>query len=193
MLRSPTTAQRRFGAPPRRALATLGGLLALCLAAPAAADVYSPWVVGVAPSYAYVLRDDSSEPKGGGANLYAHYRLTDALALRLSAQWSGHSVGSPSTSSDRLFQVYSFDVGGRYELDMVDLTPALEVGLGLLHRRFRGGGATDLGLQFGVAVDYWILDRLSLGAALHYHAFLSNPTQYPVYFDAGPRIGTRWR
>ncbi len=155
---------------------------------PRAGDV----VLGVAPSYAYVVLERGAEPKGGGANLFLHYHLTGAIALRAAGGWSGHSIEGTEKDQGGLYQVANAALGLRYAFDTIPLNPALEGGVGVLVHSYQGASAVSVALQFGIAADYYVLPWLSVGAAFHYHAFLSNPSQYPVYFDAGPRVGVRW-
>jgi hypothetical protein len=150
------------------------------------------WVLGVAPAYAYIVLDSKSQPKGAGANAVVLYGLTDSIAARLSLGWSGHSIEPTGTKPNPLYQVMHGMLGLRYSFDLVSVNAAIEGGVGVLYQRFGRAGALDLGGQLGVGLDYWILRWLSLGAFFHYYAFLSNPTKYPVYFDAGPRVEVKW-
>jgi hypothetical protein len=149
-------------------------------------------VLGVAPAYAYVVVDDKAQPNGVGAGGALLYGLTPAFALRLSGGWSGHIVEAEPPRTNPLYQVAHGMLGLRYSFDLVSMNPSIEAGIGVLHQSFGTSSSTDLGGQIGVALDYWILPWLSLGAYFHYYAFLSNPTKYPVYFDAGPRVELRW-
>lgn len=183
----------RLRSVPLRAVApTLA--LASVLAASGSARGAEPgrWSIGLAPSYAYILLD-GAEPNGWGGSLVALHDLTSAIALRLSAGWSGHSIDGVDKDPGGLYQVVHGEFGLRYDFDLVSLNPSLEGGIGVLHQRYRETTATDLGLQLGVGCDYWILPWISVGAFFHYYAFLSNPTDYPVYFDAGPRLQVSWR
>jgi hypothetical protein len=151
------------------------------------------WVLGIAPSYAYIVLENKAQPKGVGATGVLLYGLTDHMALRLSAGWSGHSIDpGGSTKDNPLYQVTHGMFGLRYSFDLVAVNAALEGGAGVLYQQWGSKSSLDLGIQLGVGFDYWILRWLSLGAFFHYYAFLSNPTQYPVYFDAGPRVELRW-
>lgn len=154
--------------------------------------------LGFAPSYAYVVLQDQSEPEGGGGALYLTYGVTDSIALRVSAAWTGHAIDEAIDSEGGkqeggLFQVLSFSAGLSYELDLVDWTPSLEAGVELLNRHFAGASTVDLGVQFGLCIDYWFRPWLAIGFGFHYHAFLTDLATYPVYFDTGPRLSIRWR
>jgi hypothetical protein len=176
-------------------------ILSLLAAAPAAAEEPAPprprprpgdLVLGVAPSYAYVVLENKAEPNGGGVNLFLHYHLSSGVALRAAAGWSGHAIESTGNDPGGTYQVVNAALGLRYAFDLIPLNPAVEGGVGILQHRYQDSTALSVAVQFGVAVDTYVLPWLSVGAAFHYHAFLSNPSQYPVYFDLGPRVGVRW-
>jgi hypothetical protein len=176
-------------------LALAAALLVMTVPAASAAEK-GEWVVGLAPSYAFIVLGQDFEPKGGGSGLFIHHGLSESLALRFSGLWSGHDVEPEGEDEDEeggLYQVVNLALGVAYTFDLLSVVPAIEVGGGLLYLRYQGSSAYNLGLQIGVSVDYWLLAWLSVGAAFHYHAFISNPADYPVYFDAGPRVAVRWR
>jgi len=170
----------------------LAAVLAMTTPCPAHADK-GEWTVGLEPSYAFIVLGQESEPEGGGTGLYVHYGLGDALALRFSGLWSGHDIEPGEEDEGGLYQVVNLALGVAYAFDLLSVVPAIEVGGGLLYLRYQGQSAYNFGLQIGVAVDYGLLSWLTVGAAFHYHAFISNPADYPVYFDAGPRVAVRWR
>lgn len=166
-------------------------LLALVLApARAGAQKAGEWQIGISPAYAFIVLADRAEPSGGGAMLHLHYGLTDTFALRLTGGWSGHDVASTEEYEGGLFQVISGSGGLSYAFDLGgDVRAGLEGGLGVLHQRFGELRSTSLALNLGVALDYRALPWLAVGFAFHYHAYLANPSEYPVYFDIGPRVG----
>jgi hypothetical protein len=172
-----------------------GPLLVCCLlCAPSPAGAASgDWVVGLAPSYAYIVLHGTGEPDGGGSGLFVHYGLSDAVAIQLSGLWTVHDIEGTEENEGGLYHVVNVAAGVRYAFDVLKVNPALEVAAGILYLRFHGDSAVNLGLLMGICVDWWALDWLAVGAAFHYHAFLSNPNEYPVYFDAGPRVAFRWR
>jgi len=176
-----------------RVLAALSFLGLVALPGRASAVNRGEWVVGLSPAYAFIVLSDQAEPKGGGTGIFVHYGLSDALALRFSGLWTGHNVEGTEESAAGLYQVANLAAGLQYSFDLLSVTPSIEVGAGVLYLRYRGESATNLGLQIGMSVDYWLLDWLGVGASFHYHSFISNPADYPVYFDAGPRVAIRWQ
>ena len=158
-----------------------------------AGEVDPGWVVGLSPCYAFIVLGADVEPDGVGSGLFVHRTIDDALSLRLSGLWSVHDVDGTATREGGLYQVASFTFGVSYAFDLLSVVPAIEVGAGLLYTRFGGESSFDMGLRFGISADYWVLTWLSVGAAFHYHSFLTDPASYPVYFDAGPRVAVRWR
>lgn len=164
-------------------------LLALLLASRSAlATEPGQFTVGVAPSYAFVVLEQEAEPDGGGASVFMQYGLSDAISLLLSVMWTGHVIDDTEKAEGGLFQVLNVAMGFNYSFDLVRVHPSIDVAAGILHQRFKDDSLTSLELQVGVGLDYQILSWLAVGAAFHYHAFLSNPAVYPVYFDLGPRV-----
>jgi hypothetical protein len=175
-----------------QAVRALVSLLLLAAAPVAYAGQPPGLVVGLAPAYAYVVLEKQAQPKGGGASLFLHYHLTSAFALRLAAGWSGHDIEGTAKSPGGTHQVVNAAFGLRYAIDSIPINPALEGGVGILYHRYQKASSLSPSLQLGIACDYFVRPWISVGAAFHYHAYLSNPSQYPVYFDAGPRVGLRW-
>lgn len=169
-------------------------VVGLALVSPRAhAGTRGEWVLGLAPTYAFIVLDNKAEPRGGGASLFLTYGLSDAIALRLSGLWTGHNIEADEETEGGLYQVANVAFGLQYAIDLLSVTPSIEAGAGLLYLRYGDGSAVNLGLHFGLAVDYWLARWICVGAAFHYHAFISNPADYPVYFDAGPRVAIRWQ
>lgn len=168
----------------------------LSLTAPASASAQEragTWAVGVAPSYAFVLLDNTAEPDGGGSGLFVQYAVTDAMEVRLWGLWSGHAIEAKDKDPGGLYQVFNAALVFSYAFDLMWVRPAVEAGLGVLHQRYQEQHVSSMSLLLGVAADYQVLPWLEVGAAFHYHAFLQNPNQYPVYFDVGPRVIFRIR
>jgi hypothetical protein len=149
-------------------------------------------VVGLSPVYSYVVLQNGSQPKGGGGSLFLHYGLTSALALRLAGSWTGHQIEQTEGNPGGQYQVTTAALGIQYSLDLVSLNPSIEGGLGIMVQQLGKETTTDLEYQLGLAVDYVVLPWISVGAALHYHAFLTDPGRYPIYLDVGPRVALRW-
>ena len=145
------------------------------------------WTVGLMPSYAFVVLDGQFEPEGGGGALFLQYGITDAISLQATGSWTGHGIDATEEDPGGIYSVVSLTAGISYTLDMGRLRPAIDMGAGVLHQEYGGVSATSMEILVGVVADYRLLPWLSVGVAFHYHAFLANPAQYPVYFDAGPR------
>jgi len=171
--------------------------LALLLGVPGRADAsrdrpLSRFILGVAPSYAFVVLADRAEPDGGGVQAFLQVGISEAVALHLSVLWSGHRIAPSDKRAGGLFQVFSAGVGLAYRFDAGPVEPVLEAAIGVLHQRFGDTVSTSLALQAGLALDYPLLPWLAVGAGFHYHAYLADPSRDPVYFDAGPRISVRF-
>ena len=145
------------------------------------------WTVGLMPSYAFVVLDNQLEPEGGGGGVFVQYGMTDAISLQVAGSWTGHAIEATDDDPGGLYSVVSVTLGISYSLDMGRLRPAIDMGAGVLHQRYGDASVTSMEILVGVVADYRLLPWLSVGVAFHYHAFLANPAQYPVYFDAGPR------
>jgi hypothetical protein len=154
------------------------------------------WTVSAFPVYAYMVIENSQKPKGGGVGAFLQYGITRAFSLRASGLWSIHAMESSDAqgqTQDDERQLGNGALGLAYAFDLLKTTPMLEGGIGVLYQRGKDTSALDMGLYFGLGIDYWLLDWFSMGIAFHYHAFLTDPATYPVYFDAGPRFSLRWK
>ncbi len=174
---------------------TLGALLLLSAPKALAEQRTGSFAMGVAPSYAFVVLENQVKPDGGGGSLFLQYAITEAVEARLSGLWTGHEIPGTEDTPGGLYQVISLALVFSYAFDLAPVRPALEAGIGVLHQRYSVNEqrATSVSLLFGVSADYQLLHWLEVGAAFHYHAFLQNPSQYPVYFDVGPRVIFRFR
>jgi hypothetical protein len=157
-----------------------------------AADPPRPFTVGLNPSYAYVVLDKKARPKGGGAGLFLKYSISESFAVLATGLWTGHEIEGTEKTPGSLFQVVSAGVGLSYTLDLLSFSPSVDAAIGILYTRYQSKSATNFGVQFGIAADYYFHGWLGVGVAFHFHAFLSNPSDYPVYFDAGPRLSAKW-
>lgn len=109
-----------------------------------------------------------------------------------------------------------------FAMDLGRARPMLEAGLGAmivrtptgvqdgqLGGKCLSGGGCDVGLacasaenvcrqgvipraHAGAAIEVMLSDRWSLGASIRYYALLTAPTVFPVYLQAGLRLGVRW-
>ncbi len=177
----------------RSALLSVFGLVMAAAAPVHAEERAGSWAVGLAPSYAFVVLQNNAEPDGGGSGLFLQYAVTEAVEVRLWGLWTGHDIAGTDEAPGGLYQVFNAALVFSYAFDISPVRPALEAGVGVLHQRFQAQHVTSLSLLVGVGADYALLPWLEVGAAFHYHAFLQNPNQYPVYFDVGPRVTFRMR
>lgn len=174
---------------PRKMLLAAALTLATALAPrPAAAAREGQWAVGLTPSYAFLVLNAQLEPDGGGAGLYLQYGVTDAISLLASGLWTGHTLEASEEDPGGLYQVLSVSFGISYTLDMGRIRPALDLAAGVLHLRYGDQSTTSMSILAGLSADYMMRPWLSVGLAFHYHAYLANPAELPVYFDAGPRV-----
>ncbi len=171
--------------------ATLGGSTAS-----AAEPARSPWILGLSPIYSFIVLDQNVEPDGGGGALIFQYRFDQTFGLQLSGMWSGHTIASTEETPGGFLQMITASAALRYAIDVIPYSPAIEAGVELLHQRYADDQASsqsnEFGVQVGLAFDYWIIPRLAMGGAFHYHALLTDVADFPVYFDLGLRLLTRW-
>ncbi len=169
-------------------------LLALWLApAPALARQPGTLQLGLSPAYAFVVLQDDLEPDGGGGSIFARYALSEAFALLASVLYPGHALQATEDDPGGTMRILAASAGLNFALDVLSLTPSIDAAVGVLHQQYKQERSTSMELQVGVGLDYELLPWLMVGAAFHYHAFLSNPSDYPVYFDIGPRVAFRLR
>jgi hypothetical protein len=152
---------------------------------------HRPWELTLSPVYAYLVVDGSSETRAGGAAAQLTYMLSESVGLRAGASWTLHDLEATQQREGGVLRVWSANVGLSYALDLLRARPAIELGAGILHSDGPNGNGTDLGVMIGLALDYALYDWLTVGAALHYHGFLTDVTSLPVYVTLGPRVGVR--
>ena len=117
---------------------------------------------------------------------------------------------------------FDFGAAVVFAMDLGRARPLLEAGLGaMIVRTPKGvqdgqlggkcldGGGCDVGLacatqenvcrqgvvpraHAGAGIDVMLGDRWSLGASIRYYALLTAPTVFPVYMQAGLRLGVRF-
>ena len=168
-------------------ISTVVAMALLLVPRPGRAAEEGEWVVGLTPSYAFVVLEGQLEPEGGGGGILLQYGMTDVISLQVMGSWTGHAIEATDKDPGGVYSVVSATVGISYTLDMGRLRPAIDMAAGVLHQQYGDASATSMEILVGVVADYRLLPWLSVGAAFHYHAFLANPADYPVYFDAGPR------
>ena len=149
-------------------------------------------VLGAAPAYAYLVLEGRVEPAGGGGSIFLRYGVTEAIAVGVTGQWTAHAIDSAEGKPGGTYQVLGAAATLSYALDWASFSPAVEFGVGVMRRRFRDTSATDATLRVGLSGDYWFRPWLAVGAAIHYHAFVTDLGQFPAYVDLGPRVALRW-
>lgn len=157
----------------------------------AASSTLPRYEIQVAPQYAYWVFHSRSQPKGMGASLQLLYNLSPSMGIRIRSSWTVHEVELKDLPQHSM-HVLTATAGVRYLFDIVNWSPGIEAGFGMASTQ--QPQTTDINgvFEFGVSLDYFVRKWISVGAAFHYYAFVTNPQQYPVYFDAGPRIGVCW-
>ena len=165
----------------------------LSAAAPSQAETrLGRWELGVAPNYGWIVLTKDDEPSGLGASTYLRCGIKESFAVKLGGLWTRHTVSAQGERPGGTLDVFSVDLGLTYVVDFVSFQPKIEAGLGLLQRRLGGVTATDLGVTVGLAADYQISPRWSVGFAVNYRGFLTDLGNVPVYVEMGPRVAFQW-
>ena len=50
------------------------------------------FVLGITPSYAYLVTDDEAQPQGGGGSLWLRYQITDSWGVGATGLWTVHHL-----------------------------------------------------------------------------------------------------
>lgn len=147
----------------------------------------------LAPTYAYAVLDKIARPNGYGGALAFYQELGDTFSLWINGQWTSHEVPTNQPQEGTKYQIYGGLVGVNYLFDILPLIrPSFEGGVGVLYHRFQKSSGYDIDAALGVCLDFIIWRHAAVGAGLHYHTFLSDPLNYPVFFDASARLLWRW-
>jgi hypothetical protein len=118
-----------------------------------------------------------------------------------------HASGQPITTSettrfgpDGTMSAFGAFAGITYELPVLRIVPAFDLGLGAIGLRgdARFGTSADASIvtppltafavELGFSVDWLITRRWSLGAVVRYHALLTELERAPSFLYIGPRV-----
>lgn len=139
---------------------------ASCLCAHNALALEGDWELGAAPA-AWI--QPARQIYGGGAELFAHYAVTDGLQLSFGAA----AYGAKNTEWNEALGVYSLRLGLTYALDILQWVPALGVHVSSLfsentrydfHRNGHG-----MAVDFDISVQYRGFRHIGLGIFFGYH------------------------
>jgi hypothetical protein len=150
------------------------------------------WELGASANYGWIVFSQQDEPSGYGAGLHLRYGISESFSVKLGVLWTAHDLEANEDRPAGWFQIVSADLGLTYAIDLVRFSPKIEAGLGILQRRFAGSSATDLGVKIGLAGDYHLSPRVTVGFGIYYHGFLTDLGNIPVYVEMGPRFSFQW-
>jgi hypothetical protein len=160
------------------------------------------------PVYAIAFADER-DPSGGGVGADLALGLTPALSLRITGFVTFHHAagrplppvdGAPATGPDGTLSAFGAFAGVTYELPVMRIVPAFDVGLGAVglrgDARFGNGPQATLletpitafAVELGFGVDWLITRRWALGAVVRYHALLTELERAPSFLYVGPRL-----
>lgn len=103
----------------------------------------------------------------------------------------GYGLGQ-HVSKGESFGVHQVNLGVRYQLDVFEYVPWIELSPAVY---FTSGDGGPDEVAFGARVGFgfeWLMDpHWSLGTGVHFHQMASE-SRFPAYFTAGARLGYRW-
>ena len=161
------------------------------LAAPSSAGaVGNELTLGLGPAWADLPTRGPEGQSGVGAGLYAEYRFNNFWGLTA----GGFGSYQLSIPEDELggVRIFSGWVGALYNLDVATYVPFATLAV----TAYRAdpaleddeGNPVDAGVKFGLGVDYRRWRHWSFGLEADLHAFLTDPSNYPVYFTTMLRL-----
>jgi hypothetical protein len=135
----------------------------------------------------YVCQADTRRYHGIGGAATAGYAFGPTWAVGARYGLSAHAI------RERAFQVHQLGVGGRYQLDVFEYVPWIELSPGLYVTSGDRGAAeaTDAGVRFGLGFDRLLDERISLSVGAHYHQ-LFDASRYPALLEIQVGVGFRW-
>ncbi|MEO1268703.1 MAG: outer membrane beta-barrel protein [Myxococcota bacterium] len=168
----------------------MAGVVATTYAPTPAQAVEHELTLGLGPTYTDLPTRGSEGQQGIGAGLYGEYRFNNFWGLTFGGMGSYQlSVAEDDLGGIRILSgwagvIYNLDVATYVPFATLSLTaynadPALEDD---------EGNPVDAGVKFGLGVDYRRYRRWSFGVEANLHAFLTDPSNYPVYFTTLLRI-----
>jgi len=176
-----TRLRRRSAA--RWALPALAGVLAPL---PALAGFGDPEIrAGVSAGYDCYADDARFHGAGGALNLEYAFGPTWAVVAR-------YGLGAHHSDSTD-FRVHQLGLGARYQLDVFQYVPWLEIAPGAYLTSGHGGPHADTsgGVRAGLGFDRLLNERVGVSLGLHYHQ-LFGESRYPAYLEAHLGFDFRW-
>jgi hypothetical protein len=167
----------------------MAGLLVLGALAEAGA-IENELTLGAGPGYADLPTNGASGQQGLGAGIYAEYRFSDWWGVTA----GGYTSYQLSVSEDELpgVALHSAWVGVLYNIDVTTYVPFCSLS-GTAYfadpeLKDADGNTVNAGLKFGLGVDYRLHRHWSFGLEGNFHAFLTDPQNYPVYLTTLLRL-----
>jgi len=156
----------------------------LALAGPAAGAERGEVVLGAHADWATPPVGEAAWATGAWISL----GLTDAFALQASGLVAEHALSPEQPDQAASLRITSLAGGLGYALDILSISPFLDVQLGALMRR-DDRQRTDAQLIVTLGIDWIVWEHGSVGLAAHWHEQLLHGASY---FHGGPRLALRW-
>lgn len=154
-------------------------------------------IVALQPGFALMHLDGQTAYGGGGA-LDLSVGVSDALSVRATGVFTGHALGDTKTAPGGALLDYYAGLGLNYTIDLIRLVPYIDLSLGILGT-VRPPDTTglrhmseDVGFEIGIGFDYLVNRYFAVGVIARYYAVITDPTDIPVYFFAGPRLAVHF-
>lgn len=124
---------------------------------------------------------------GIGGALDLHYVLGPTWAVMTRYGYGIHQI------RDASFHVQQLGLGARYQLDVFEYVPWLELAPGAYLSGGEGGPHADFsgGLRAGLGFDRLLDEHVGLSLGAHYHRLLGE-TRFPAYLEVHVGIAFRW-
>lgn len=137
----------------------------------------------------------------GGYNCYADVRRYHGIGGALDLQYAFGPTWAVITrygygahdNRGASFHVQQLGLGGRYQLDVFEYVPWLELAPGAYLSGGEGGPHAELsgGMRAGLGFDRLLDERVGVSLGVHYHR-LFGETRYPAYLEVHLGINFRW-
>lgn len=170
----------------RLPLASAALLAALCAPCAARAGFGDP-ELRAGFSGGYDCYSDTRRYHGIGAAARLDYAFGPTWALGARYGFGQHSL------RDASFQVHQLGVGARYQLDVFEYVPWLELAPGAYVTSGEGGPHESPagGIRAGLGFDRLLNERFSIDFGAHYHR-LFGESRFPAYLELHLGLGLRW-
>ncbi len=153
---------------------------------PATALAFDVPVLHLDAELGYACYADDQRIHGGASGLDAGYAFDASWVIHAGYVWGEHRLRGQS------FRAHQLLAGVRYQLDVFEYVPWIEVSPALISTSGSGGpGGVTAGAAIGLGFDRLLTDTWSVGFGVRYYQ-LAGDDRFPAYLTASARLGYRW-